>query len=200
MNPTQSETLPPQPEARTTEDSDEVLQERSYGTYRLLFAVSLVFLCLVPTQASWVSTTRGWYTQPMLGSLLGLSIFSLFSLYRVIQSFRVKSSESTARNGNIIENAFEALESYRTALVASALFFVYIELLDVIGFMLATTLFVTTLLWMSRLLNRTWLISALLTVAALIFIFRFVLHIWLPDVWLYSLLPNDLADFANQYL
>lgn len=184
----------------THQDVDEHLEERSYGAYWFLFLISLVLLCFVPSQATWVSTTHGWFTQPMLGSLLGLSILCLFSLFRVIQSLKDFSNTPIGRGENTVEAIFDALDGFRTALVASVLFFVYIKLLDVIGFMIATTAFTITLLWMSRLLNRTWFISALLTVTALIIIFRFVLHIWLPDVWLYSLLPDAMADFANQYL
>lgn len=188
------------PDTLTTQESEEQPEERSYGAYWFLLLASVVLLGFVPSQAEWVQTTRGWYTQPMLGSLLGLFVVAGFSLIRVIQSLKDFRKTPIGRGENIVDSVFDTLDSCRTALVASLLFFCYIELLDVIGFMLATMLFVTTLLWMSRLLNRTWFISALVTVAALIFIFRFTLHIWLPDVWLYSLLPDNLADFANQYL
>lgn len=182
------------------QESAEPSQERASGIYWFLLLISLVLLCLVPLEVPWVDSSRGWYTQPMLGSLLGLLVLAIFSLVRVIQSLKGFRTTPIGRGENIVEDVFETLDSCRTALVASGLFFCYIKLLDLFGFMLTTLLFITTLLWMSRLLNRTWFIASLFTLAALILIFRFILHVWLPDVWLYSLLPEPLSDFANQYL
>lgn len=182
------------------QESAEPSRERASGIYWFLLLISLVLLGLVPLEVPWVNSSRGWYTQPMLGSLLGLSVLAIFSLVRVLQSLKGFRTTPIGRGENIVEDVFETLDSCRTALVASGLFFCYIQLLELFGFMLTTLLFVTTLLWMSRLLNRTWFIASLFTLAALILIFRFILHVWLPDVWLYSLLPEPLSDFANQYL
>jgi hypothetical protein len=181
-------------------DSSDTVEERAYGAYWVLLLVSLVLLGLIPDQASWVTTKRGWFTQPMIGCKLGLSIMAIFSLVRVAQSLKEFRNSTTTRGEKTLELMFDGLESYRTALFSSLLFFLYIQSLSVIGFMLSTLVFTSVLLWLSRLLNRTWFITNLLTVAALIAIFRITLHIWLPDVWLYSLLPDDLADLANQYL
>ncbi|WP_246590252.1 tripartite tricarboxylate transporter TctB family protein [Marinobacterium ramblicola] len=183
-----------------TPDSDGALEDRSYGIYWFLLLVSLVLLCLIPDQAAWVDTKRGWYTQPMIGSTLGLVVMAMFSLVRVAQSFKDFRNSPIGRGDNTVELVFDGLDSFRTALVSSLLFFLYIQSLELLGFMLSTAIFTTVLLWLSRLLNRTWLIANLLTVAALILIFRVGLHIWLPDAWLYSLLPDNLSDLANQYL
>ncbi|MBV1790711.1 hypothetical protein KQ940_21835 [Marinobacterium sp. D7] len=176
------------------------MEDRSYGIYWFLLLVSLVLLCLIPDQAAWVDTKRGWYTQPMIGSTLGLVVMAMFSLVRVAQSFKDFRNSPIGRGDNTVELVFDGLDSFRTALVSSLLFFLYIQSLELLGFMLSTAIFTTVLLWLSRLLNRTWLIANLLTVAALILIFRVGLHIWLPDAWLYSLLPDNLSDLANQYL
>ncbi|GGB84393.1 hypothetical protein GCM10011352_07810 [Marinobacterium zhoushanense] len=182
------------------QENEESLEEKSYGVYWFLLLVSVLLLCLLPDQAAWVNTKRGWFTQPMVGSALGLSVMAIFSLVRVAQSLKEFRNSAIVRGENTVEMVFDGLESYRTAIASSLLFFLYIQSLTLFGFLLSTVLFTTTLLWLSRLLDRTWFITNLLTVAALIIVFRIILHIWLPDAWLYSLLPDDLADLANQYL
>lgn len=170
--------------------------------YWVLLIVSAVLLLLIPDQAAWVDTKRGWYTQPMMGALLGLGIMTIFSAYRVLQLTRANANQwrSTVFRQNPLETLVGLLDSYRTALISSALFFCYIESLSIIGFVLATFIFVTILLWLSRLLNRTWLLATIGTLIAMVLIFRVAVSVWLPDVWLYSLLPDHLADFANRYL
>nr|WP_221195793.1 hypothetical protein [Halomonas organivorans] len=166
-----------------------------------MLVVSIVLLILVPDQAAWVDTRRGWYTQPMMGALLGLGTLAIFSAYRALQltRYEIRQGRCPLFRKNPLETLVELLDSYRTALISSLLFFLYIKSLPILGFVLATLMFVTVLLWLSRLLNRTWLLASLGTVMALVLIFRVTVSVWMPDVWLYSLLPDQLADFANRY-
>ncbi|GAB2601241.1 hypothetical protein [Nitrincola alkalisediminis] len=170
--------------------------------YWILLILSVVLLMLIPEQAAWVDTRRGWYTQPMMGSLLGLGILAIFSAFRVIQLSRGDGNvwRSTVFRQNPLDSLVAILDSYRTALISSVLFYLYIKSLSIIGFVPATFIFVTVLLWLSRLFNRTWVLATIATLIALVLIFRVAVSVWLPDVWLYSLLPDHLADFANRYL
>ncbi len=168
----------------------------SLSTYWLIFAVSLILLALLPEQAQWISTKRGWYTQPMLAPAIGLTVMLLFSTVKLSMVFRLKQLAGF----NPIDSMIGAISQYRVALLSGATFLLYINTLSLIGFAPATLLFVLTLLLLSRLLNGFWIVASVLTVAALVFVFRYVVNFWLPDVWLYGLLPDDIADFANQYL
>lgn len=180
----------------TDNDTDELPQEKRYGIYWCILALALILLCLLPFQTPLIHTQRGWFLQPMFGSSVGLSLLVIFTSVRVIQSIK----DGFLKRWNVIESLFETLSSYRTALISAVLFFVYINSLSVLGFTLSTLLFTTTLLWLSRLLNRTWFLATLGTLAAMILIFRVGVSLWLPDVWLYSLLPDSWSDIANQYL
>ena len=181
----------------TDSDIPSLTHSKASGTYVLLFVIALILLALLPSQASWVDANRGWYTQPILGPALGLVILTIGAFARIRPTLRRAFSRSETYKTDYL---FDALDGARTALMSSVLFFMYIKLVPAIGFFLATLLFVSTLLWLSRLLDRTWFFASLVTIIALIVIFRVLLHVWLPDVWLYSLLPDALADFANQYL
>lgn len=178
------------------QDADTTACDKSYGIYFGILTVALILLAFLPWEASWVETRRGWYTQPMFGTALGLIIVALFAAVRVIEALR----QNLLQKPNPAEILAEFLSSYRVALFSSALFFLYINTLSVLGFFLASLFFISTLLWLSRLLNRTWFIASLCTLIAMVLIFRVGVSIWMPDVWLYGLLPDSWSDFANQYL
>ncbi|MGB1237599.1 MAG: hypothetical protein ACPG4U_05270 [Pseudomonadales bacterium] len=188
-NPVSSTTSADQP-------SDINIKHHSYGIYWILFALCLTLLALTPSQAPWITTSRGWFIQPMFGSTLGITIIALFSAVRVIQSIKA----GYLAHFRLIEALVEAVSAYRTAIFSALLFYLYVQSLPVIGFVLASLVFVITLLWLSRLLNRTWLLACLFTLIAMVLIFRVAVSLWLPDVWLYSFLPAQLSNFANQYL
>jgi len=180
----------------TSQDFDLQIKERHYGIYWIILFAAIFLLCLLPSEATWVDTKRGWFIQPMFGAGLGIILVALFALTRVIQSIRC----GYLARINLIESLTETVASYRTALFSAALFFLYIKTLSVLGFVLSTLMFVTTLLWLSRLLDRTWFLASLGTLTVMVLIFRVAVSVWMPDVWLYSLLPDNWADFANQYL
>lgn len=182
-------------QAQLTE-AEELIEDRPYGVYWLTVIGTLVMLCLLPFEAPWIETKRGWFIQPMFGSGLGLGIVFLFALVRVIQSIKA----GYLKRVNLADNIIETFSTYRTAIISSGLFFLYINTLSVLGFVLSTLLFVTTLLWLSRLLDRTWFLATLFTLTVMVLIFRVGVSVWLPDVWLYNLLPDQWAVFANQYL
>ncbi len=198
MNATDSPSdTPAEPASSLACDAETVLAEqRTFGIYWLLLAVAIALLILLPEEAEWVTTKRGWYTQPMIGPAIGLSVLMIFTAVRLMISFRL----IWLRNLDPIDSLLDTLSNYRVALFSGALFFLYINTLSVFGFALATLMFVSTLLWLSRLLDRFWFGCTLGTVTALILIFRVGVSVWLPDVWLYEFLPEDLANFANQYL
>lgn len=161
--------------------------------FLLVFSVSLILLIFKETQ--WVDTSRGWYLQPRATSLFGLTVFSFFTFVRVIQ-FRKNYSIAFFLSSN---NFSDLLERYRTAVVSSFVFLIYIFTLSVFGFALATFFFIITLLWLSRLLNFYWLLVSFFSVVTLVLIFRVGVNLWLPDVWIYDFLPSNISDFMNKY-
>ena len=165
------------------------------GVYWCILLAGLLLLALLPDQASWIDTKRGWFTQPMVGPAIGLTIMTLFAGLRAWRGFRRWHPDS-----NLLEDLFSALSNYRVAIISGALFFIYINCLPIIGFVPASLIFVTTLLWLSRLLDRFWFGATLFTLFLMVMIFRVGVGLWLPDVWLYEQLPTQWADFANQYL
>jgi cation transport ATPase len=170
--------------------------QRDYTIYWLILAGSVLLLCFLPSETQWIDTKRGWYTQPILSPSLGLGVLALFSLVRCIQSLFQDYQHGYFSIDKLVDSA----QNYRVALLSAALFFVYVHTLSITGFFITTVVFVTVLLWLSRLLNRAWFFYTLMTTALLVLIFRVGVNVWLPDVALYDLLPETLSIFANQYL
>ncbi len=165
--------------------------------YIFSLAVALILILFIPSEAKWIDTKKGWFLQPMLIPWVGLSVMAVFSFISLIPHLKciVKT-----RLGFWLDYIIEALSESRVAIITSVLFFIYINSLNVIGFFLSTYLFVCTLLLLSRLFSRFWLIIALLTTLVIILIFRVAIGLWMEDVWLYEFLPDAWADFANRYL
>jgi hypothetical protein len=185
-----------QPVNSVDTDTEESPEQQHYGIYWFILAGSLILLYLLPSQAPWIETSRGWYIQPMFGASFSIFLVAIFASIRVIESIK----RGFLKNINPVEELFETISSYRTAFFSAALFFLYINTLSVLGFVLSTLMFVLTLLWLSRLLELTWVLATLFSIVMMVLIFRVGVNVWLPDVWLYSLLPDSWTDFANQYL
>lgn len=169
-----------------------------YYFYLLSFIGSSILLLLQPFQAPEVTSTHGWYSQPFIAPFVGLGIIAFFSGVYLLVNTRKHIDD--LRKVNPIELAFDAISKYRTAVIISLFFVLYIASLSIIGFVLSSFTMILSMLWISNLFNRFWSVMAVVAVVVITVLFRYLVNLWLPDVWLYSLFPPYLADFANMYL
>ncbi|MBV1789970.1 hypothetical protein KQ940_18095 [Marinobacterium sp. D7] len=180
-----------------SDESDDLLRgDKRYPFYTVLFFVCLVMLLLMPEQVE-VMSDEGWYLQPALGPLIGLVTMLLFSFVQICGALLrlVRISPSVW-----LEYIYEVVSESRVAIITSILFYVFLQSIDKIGFFLSTFLLITTLIFLTRLLNRFWLLMAFMATVLIMLIFRVAIGLWMDDVWLYELLPNAVADFCNMYL
>ncbi|MEJ6080340.1 hypothetical protein MT391_17675 [Vibrio sp. 1-Bac 57] len=183
---------------KNTSDSTDNELPMNYYFYLLSFIGSLVLILLQPFEAAAVTTTHGWYSQPFVAPLFGLSIISIFSgTYLLVNT---KKNFHCLKNVNPIELSFNAVSKYRTAIIISMFFYLFIASLSVVGFAISSFVLIISMLWISNLFNRFWVVMSLISVSILIVIFRVIVSVWLPDVWLYNLFPDSLSEFANMYL
>lgn len=181
-----------------TDNSTITQLPKNYYFYLLSFIGSFTLILLQPIEAAEVATTHGWYSQPWVSPLFGLVIISLFSgTYLVINT---KKNFHHLKNTNPLELTFSAISKYRTAIIISLFFCLYIFSLQVIGFALSSFIMIISMLWISNLFNRFWAGIAFISVLTLIVIFRVIVSVWMPDVWLYNFLPESLSELANMYL
>ncbi|GAL31892.1 hypothetical protein JCM19240_5323 [Vibrio maritimus] len=183
--------------ARSSTSTDSQLPSHYYF-YLLSFLGSTVLLLLQPWQAKEVVRAHGWYTQPYIAPYVGLIVISVFSgLYLLLNTAKhIRYLKSI----NPFELVFEAISRYRSAIIISLFFMLFIASLSIIGFAPSSLLLILSMLWISNLFNKVWVFMAVLSVSVIVLVFRVLVSFWLPDVWLYSLFPAQIADFANMYL
>ncbi|WCE31876.1 hypothetical protein [Vibrio sp. SCSIO 43137] len=169
-----------------------------YYFYLLSFLGSLTLILLQPLQAKEVVRAHGWYTQPYIAPFAGLYVITAFSGFYLL--LNTAKHAHFLKKINPIELTFSAISKYRTAIIISLFFMLYIASLSVIGFALSSLIFILTMLWISNLFNGFWVSMGIISVVCLVLIFRVLVNVWLPDVWLYSLFSDQFADFANMYL
>lgn len=169
-----------------------------YYFYLLSFLGSLTLILLQPMQAKEVLKAHGWYTQPFVSPFVGLFIILAFSgIYLLVNTSK---HLHCLKRINPVELTFTAVSKYRTAIIISLFFMLYIGSLSVIGFAPSSLIFILTMLWISNLFTGFWVGISAASVVVMVLVFRVLVNFWLPDVWLYSLFPAHISDFANMYL
>lgn len=167
-----------------------------YPLYMSLFLVALGLLVSLPDQVEFLGD-EGWYLQPALGPVIGLGIMLIFSFIYIsramLQLVRVPLAVW-------LEYVADLVSQSRVPILTSGLFYLYIHTVGVIGFFLSTFLFITTLVFLTRLLTRFWLAMSLLASVLIVLVFRVGIGLWMDNVWLYDQLPRALSDFCNMYL
>ncbi|WP_438467159.1 hypothetical protein [Marinomonas sp. PE14-40] len=161
-----------------------------------VFVITLILILIHPTQTKEISSSRGWFTQPYVAPLFGLSILAFFSFIKSV--IYLKSTRDFSDFS--LDFLMTALSNYRVMLITSVLFYFYVSSISLIGFFFSTLIFVHLLLWLSRLLNPFWSLCTCLTVIGVVLIFRVGVNIWFPDVALYeAFFEGELLWFMNKY-
>jgi len=171
-------------------------EKKSDYLFIYIFVITLILILLYPTQTKEMTSSRGWFTQPYVAPLFGLSILGVFSF--------IKSVLYIKNTHDLSDFSFDvlmtALSNYRVMIITSVLFFIYVSSISLIGFFFSTLIFVHLLLWLSRLLSPFWSLWAFLTVIGVVLIFRVGVNIWFPDVALYeAFFEGELLWFMNKY-
>lgn len=171
-------------------------QRKSKLFFIVTFVVTMYLIFSFPEHTTEMKRARGWYTQPFVAPLVGLSVLAFFSFLKLLTILRPQPDDDT-----IVRGLIDNLPYYQVVLITGTLFIVYIYAIGVIGFAASTLLFVLSLLWLSRLLTWFWAFYALVAVTLIVLIFRVGVNIWFPDVTLYeTLFSGELLYFMNSYL
>lgn len=173
-----------------------VFGKERYPFYIGILLVSLALMILLPSQVTTIEG-RNWYLQPALGPTIGLFIMVLFSFIHVahilIKAILIPPIYWT-------EYIYKSISESRVPIITCFLFYIYIKSIGIFGFFLSTLIFICTLLFLTRLLNRFWLTMSIIATVIIILIFRVALGLWMDNVWLYELFPIPISDFLNKYL
>lgn len=174
----------------------EHAQRKSKLFFWVMFLASAYLIVRFPEHTSELKRARGWYTQPFVAPLVGLSVLAFFAMLKLVLVGRRLADEP-----GMFKALLENLPYYLVVLITGGLFLAYLYLLGIIGFALSTLLFVLALLWLSRLMTIFWVVNAVVAVAFLVLVFRVGVNIWFPDVALYeALFSGKVLWFMNSYM
>lgn len=164
--------------------------------FLIITLISIYLIVTFDSHTIDIKRDHGWYTRPYVAPLFGLGILAFFSFIKLILVIRPIEGEKS-----LVESFVESLGSYRMVAITGALFFVYVNAITVVGFTISTTLFVLSIVWLSRLMSPIWALNTLIAVMLIILIFRVGVNIWIPDVALYEkLFSGQTLWFMNKYL
>lgn len=163
--------------------------------FLFVIIISLYLIFSYSSHTVEIKRNHGWFTQPYVAPLFGLGILAFFSIIKFL--LIIKPIEGEER---LIDSLIESLSNYRVVLITALLFFFYVNVITTIGFTISTTLFILSIVWLSRLLSPIWFLNTLIAVAIIILIFRVGVNIWIPDVALYGqLFSGQTLWFMNKY-
>ena len=161
--------------------------------YGFMFIASVGLLLLLPIATTPGPATQGWWTQPAFMPRLSLLAMALSATYLCVQHFRAPrpANANAAENVSVTNELWQWFKPFE--------FFVYyigyIWLLGLIGYFLASLLFILVLSWRVGLRSARWLLMGLLFAIALVAMFRWALGVWVPPAELYGLFPKDIRIF-----
>jgi len=176
--------------------AEMVEQSKTLPFYFVFFCCAAVLMYFIGDEVK-VFNDKGWYLQPMLGPAIGLSIMTLLSFIKVVQSFVFLRFLSLSV---VLHYLTQMVSVHRIAFWAAGSFYIYIHALSLIGFLPSNLVLLLFMLFVAKKLDRYWGLVACATAVAIVVIFRVVIGLWMDDVWLYGLLPDSAADFCNMYL
>jgi len=153
-----------------------------------LFAVVFVVLSLALLSQISVETKfssgKSLFAQPRFWPAVGVGGMLLFGLFHLI-SVRQKSSHSALREVGLWLRACEYV----------VWFMVYVQMVSLIGYLLATLIFTALLAWRQGYRTKAGLLSAAGAGFLVVFVFKTLLHVKIPGGAIYGYLPAAMRSF-----
>ncbi|MFM2282489.1 MAG: hypothetical protein RLZZ444_4720 [Pseudomonadota bacterium] len=186
--------IPTAVDADTQQFEDEVTPEAGSvaGSIFWLFAVlalALLPLATVPgkRQLGWIQEPWSWPFIVLIFALIGGGglVLEFFAL-RGRPGFSVKAREAFSGMGRSLQYALA--------------FLAYLGAVTLIGFTLASIIFMQVLYFMSGLRSMKWRLIGLAVTVAIVLAFRIGLGIWFPLPPLMALFPDWVGNTLGEYL
>jgi hypothetical protein len=175
-----------------TDSSDTANRLESLALNLIFCAVALGLLGAIGWATRTGPADAGWWTRPALMpgvALTILAIANLLTLWRAGRDLRRQppdAAEWGAARAQII--------GWLKPLEYLAYFAVYLWAVHVLGYVIATTVFIQWLLFRVGLRSRRWVLTGFLAALALMLVFRVGLRVWMPSPEFFDLAPEPLRS------
>ena len=153
-----------------------------------MLGIALFLLISIPWQTKWFNG-MGFFSQPRFWPALAIIGLTLFSIGFLVQSLRARNSIGP------ISEQLSSAKAWIKPLEYVAYFLLYVYLVPIIGYLLATGLFCIGLVYRGGFRKRFDLILALTFSIVVVVIFKTLLQVKIPGGVIYQYLPDALRNF-----
>ena len=179
-------------------DFDEVIPAEAEGLAGVvLFSVALALIVVAPFATRLPPADKAWYLAPINWPLLSLGMAAIAG---AIMAWRFAAAWRADGGPGFRTRALWAFGGFRGALEYSAWFCLYLVGVSLVGFGIATLVFLQYVVWRSGLRGRTWMLTALGVAVAIIVIFRLGVGLWFPLAPLFKLFPAWVGNMLGGVL
>lgn len=175
-------------------DDDEPAAEVVGASALLFWLFAVVAILVLPLATAPGRRNLGWFMEPFAWPLTVLLFAVIGGAVLPLRLIRLQ------RGSGIWPCLRQAFEGMDRALIYSVMFLVYIAGVSLLGFTIASLIFMQALYWVSGLRGGFWPWIALAVTAAIVLAFRVGLDIWFPVPPLLELLPAQISTTLGAYL
>lgn len=173
---------------------DEIVPEASHLATALFWAFALLALAVLPFATSPGKRDLGWVQEPWSWPFITLTA-GLIGGFGPLRAYL-----ADRRNPGFAAKAGLAFDGMGRALIYAAGFLAYLGGVSVLGFTIASAIFMQALLYISGLRGPRWVVTGLIVVVAIVLAFRVGLGIWFPLPPLMQLFPDWVGNSLGEYL
>ncbi|MEZ5885231.1 MAG: hypothetical protein R3D53_15695 [Paracoccaceae bacterium] len=173
---------------------DEVIPEASHLAMALFWAFALVALVVLPLATVPGKRDLGWVQEPWSWPFITL-VVGLIGGFGPLRAYMRER-----RKPGFSQRASLAFEGMSRVLIYALGFLLFIGGVSVLGFTIASVIFMQALLYVSGLRGARWVMIGLAVVAAIVLAFRVGLGIWFPLPPLMQLFPDWVGNALGEYL
>jgi hypothetical protein len=186
--------IPTLADAETDSFDEDVAPEALKLSASLLWLFALSALAVLPFAVEKGRRDLGWVQEPWSWPFIALSVGLLGGAIQPVRLWLMR------RNSGFAAAAWSAFDGMGRALMYAGSFLVYIGGISVLGFTLASLIFMQALYWLSGLRGGRWRLTALMVTICIVLAFRVGLDIWFPTPPLLKLFPDSVAGAIGGYL
>jgi len=173
---------------------DEILPEASHFATALFWGFALLALLVLPLATAPGKRDLGWVQEPWSWPFIAL-VVGLVGGCGPLRAYLAERGKP-----GFSQKARLAFEGMGRAMIYAGGFLLFIEGVSVLGFTLASLIFMQALLYASGLRGARWVLIGLAVVAAIVLAFRVGLGIWFPLPPVMQLFPDWVGNSLGEYL
>lgn len=177
------------------DEFEEIVAPEAEGfALSLCLGFAALMMIIAPFATRDAPQDKGWFQEPIVWPLVVLFMALAAGVSPMRRFLALREQDGF---GLRLRTAFDGMQS---ALVQAALFCLYLAGIPLLGFSIASLVYLQVLFWLSGLRGGKWPFIALAVGIAIIAAFRVGLGIWFPFPTIMSVFPDWIGNSFGEYL